>query len=70
MLESTMGTKSKTKANPNAMDVNSTNGEMAEDGSVPSEQVFRLKDLASKVENFVEGEGDLEGARFSERVFN
>lgn len=31
-----------------------------------NEQATRLKDLASKVEQFVEGEGDLGGARFEE----
>lgn len=31
-----------------------------------SEQAKKLKDLASKVENFIDGEGDLEGARFEE----
>lgn len=30
------------------------------------EQAKRLKDLAQKVENFVEGEGTLEGAAFEE----
>jgi hypothetical protein len=34
----------------------------------PLEQAKDLKDLATKVESFVEGEGDLEGARFEERV--
>jgi len=31
-----------------------------------SVQAARLKDLANKVESFVEGEGDIEGARFEE----
>jgi hypothetical protein len=31
-----------------------------------TEQAARLKTLAGKVESFVEGEGDLEGARFEE----
>ena len=31
-----------------------------------SDQASRLKDLASKVETFVEGEGDMTGARFEE----
>ena len=29
-------------------------------------QAERLRDLAHKVEDFLEGEGDLEGARFAE----
>ncbi|KAF8971494.1 SGT1 protein-domain-containing protein [Flammula alnicola] len=35
-----------------------------------SEQAKKLKDLASKVENFIEGEGDLEGARFEDENFS
>ena len=31
-----------------------------------SEQAKKLKDLASKVESFLDGEGDVEGARFEE----
>ena len=31
-----------------------------------SEQARKLKVLADKVENFIEGEGDIEGARFEE----
>ena len=31
-----------------------------------SEQAKKLKDLASKVESFIDGEGDVEGARFEE----
>jgi hypothetical protein len=48
---------------PNGMDVD----ESPED-RIASEQAKRLKDLASKVENFIEGEGDVEGARFEEYV--
>ncbi|KJA26048.1 hypothetical protein HYPSUDRAFT_36895 [Hypholoma sublateritium FD-334 SS-4] len=35
-----------------------------------SEQAKKLKDLASKVENFIDGEGDLEGARFEDEEFS
>ncbi|EAU93414.2 hypothetical protein CC1G_04393 [Coprinopsis cinerea okayama7 len=35
-----------------------------------SVQASRLKDLASKVEKFVEGEGDLEGARFEDELLS
>lgn len=48
---------------PNGMDVD----ESPED-RIASEQAKRLKDLASKVEIFIEGEGDVEGARFEEYV--
>ena len=33
---------------------------------VANDEAKKLQDLANKVENFVEGEGDLEGARFEE----
>jgi hypothetical protein len=46
------------------MDVDSP--DISEEDRVASEQAARLKDLASKVEQFVEGEGDIEGALFEE----
>jgi hypothetical protein len=33
---------------------------------IAREQAARLQNLAEKVEGFIEGEGDLEGARFEE----
>ncbi|KAJ7293224.1 SGT1 protein-domain-containing protein [Mycena rebaudengoi] len=60
MLETTMGS-SKTQ---DAMQVDHE-GESAED-RLASEQASRLQNLASKVEEFVQGEGDLEGARFQD----
>lgn len=39
-------------------------GTLAQDAS--STQASQLRDLASKVEEFIEGEGDVEGARFAE----
>ena len=38
----------------------------SEEAELENEQASRLKSLAQKVEEFVEGEGDLEGARFAE----
>ena len=66
MLEDSR-TKGKPKArqNGNAMDIDEKTAESAED-RLTSEQAKRLKDLANKVENFVEGEGDVEGAIFDE----
>ncbi|KAL0578022.1 hypothetical protein V5O48_003972 [Marasmius crinis-equi] len=61
--------QSKRPADPNAMDVDSTNEITAED-RVASEQAARLRDLAAKVEEFVEGEGDLEGARFKDELLS
>ncbi|KAF7784710.1 transcriptional regulator family: SGT1 [Agaricus bisporus var. burnettii] len=40
--------------------------DVSEEDRVASEQATRLKDLASKVEQFVEGEGDIEGALFED----
>lgn len=40
-------------------------GEDAED-RYAQEQASKLQELAKKVEGFVEGKGDLEGARFDE----
>jgi len=44
------------------MDVDQKEEQLAQD------QASKLKSLAQKVEEFVEGEGDLEGARFEEYV--
>ena len=45
-----------------AMDVDQKEEDLAQD------QASKLKSLAQKVEEFVEGQGDLEGARFEEYV--
>ncbi|KAK0233331.1 SGT1 protein-domain-containing protein [Armillaria fumosa] len=50
------------------MDVDKS-GETLED-KLASDQASRLKDLASKVEEFVEGEGDMEGAKFEDEDFS
>jgi hypothetical protein len=58
--------KSKDRQDGNAMEVDvEETAESAED-RLASEQAKRLKDLANKVENFIEGEGDVEGAIFDE----
>ena len=64
MLENGL-TKGKVKArqHANAMDVD---GDETAENSLASEQAKRLKDLANKVEDFIEGEGDIEGAIFEE----
>jgi len=52
-----------TMSNENpAMDIDQKEQQLAQD------QASKLKSLAQKVEEFVEGEGDLEGARFEEYV--
>lgn len=62
-LERTMGPRN-TSGQTTGMDVDAP--EMPEEDRMASEQAARLKDLANKVEKFVEGEGDIEGARFEE----
>lgn len=65
MLETTMGSSSKQQQQQNIMEVDGDEEQSAED-RVASEQASRLKNLATKVEAFVEGKGDLEGATFDE----
>ena len=43
-----------------------TDGEGGEEARVAKEQTDKLRDLAVKVERFVEGKGDVEGAQFEE----
>lgn len=62
MLERTMGTATK-QAQLEAMD---TDEPGTEGDRIASEQAARLQDLAQKVENFVERDGDIEGAKFDE----
>jgi len=46
------------------MDVDSSSNDAEE--RTAKEQASKLQDLATKVQEFVEGEGDMEGARFEE----
>ncbi|KAF9452554.1 SGT1-domain-containing protein [Macrolepiota fuliginosa MF-IS2] len=66
-LEKTMGQAAKV-AQEDAMEVDPPGS--SEEDRMASEQAARLKDLASKVEKFVEGEGDIEGARFEDEEFS
>ncbi|KAF8975522.1 SGT1 protein-domain-containing protein [Cyathus striatus] len=68
MLESTMGTDKHGKSSANGMDVDEP--EHNPEDRVANEQAQRLKDLAAKVESFVEGEGDIDGARFDDEEFS
>lgn len=67
VLEQTMGAStSMARSDQNAMDVDKPDsGETLED-RIAAEQASKLQNLAAKVEEFVEGEGDLEGATFEE----
>jgi expansin (peptidoglycan-binding protein) len=62
MLEKTMGPK------PLQGNTDVTDREVVED-QLANEQASKLQTLAGKVEEFIEGEGTLEGALFEEFVF-
>ncbi|KAG6869161.1 hypothetical protein C0993_012260 [Termitomyces sp. T159_Od127] len=65
-FETMLGSKDSVQSGP--MDVDTP-----EEGSgdrAASEQAVKLKELATKVENFIEGEGGLEGAMFEEDAFS
>ncbi|KAF9459426.1 SGT1-domain-containing protein [Collybia nuda] len=62
-LERTMGQR-----RPDEMDTEQSKNDFEE--RLATEQASKLKDLATKVEDFVGGEGDLEGARFADEEFS
>ncbi|KAH9947701.1 SGT1-domain-containing protein [Amylocystis lapponica] len=68
MLEKTLGNKAKSppQASSDAMNVDQADNAETEEDKLAKEQASRLQDLAKKVEEFVEGEGDVEGARFAD----
>ncbi|KAH0590386.1 hypothetical protein H2248_000555 [Termitomyces sp. 'cryptogamus'] len=69
MLEQSISnSQPKSSAQLDAMDVDMPN-KVVED-RVVSEQAVKLKELATKVENFIEGEGDLEGAMLEDDTFS
>ncbi|ESK98503.1 suppressor-like protein [Moniliophthora roreri MCA 2997] len=70
MLGKSETKQQKGSKDPNAMDVDQPDTEMLSEDRVASEQASRLRDLAAKVEEFVEGEGDIEGARFKDEDFS
>jgi hypothetical protein len=51
-----------------AMDVDERDLGLSDDDKMAQDQASKLHNLAQKVESFVEGEGDIEGARFEEYV--
>ncbi|THH02483.1 hypothetical protein EW026_g363 [Hermanssonia centrifuga] len=72
MLEKSTG-KSQSKveqSSDEAMDVDTDGNIEEEEEKVAREQASRLKDLAKKVEDFVEGKGDVEGAVFEDEVLS
>lgn len=65
MLEkATRSSKAETQKSIDPMDVEEPKAE-AED-RLASAQAIKLKELAAQVEQFVEGDADIEGARFEE----
>jgi hypothetical protein len=64
-LAETMRAHHGAEADANAMDVDGTTAE----DDIATAQADKLKGLARKIENFVEGEGTLEGAVMEEWVF-
>ena len=70
MLEKTMGTSRSNRSGPtDTVDMDTDNhnleGETEEDRAA-NEQASRLQGLAQKVESFVDGDGDMGGAKFDE----
>ena len=63
MLEKTMGGS---KGKGKATDTKDVDVPEDDEDRIAKAQAERLRDLAKKVEQFVEGEGDLDGARFAE----
>lgn len=64
----TSGQEKDKQSNLNAMEVDETETESTSTPAkrVVPDQASQLRDLASKVEEFIDGEGDVEGARFAE----
>lgn len=65
-LEATLAEATGNGKDHNAMDVDPSDDTESPEDKVASEQAKKLKDLATKVGHFIEGKGDLEGARFEE----
>ncbi|THH18092.1 hypothetical protein EW146_g2832 [Bondarzewia mesenterica] len=67
MLEKRLGVyKSGAQAKSDAMDVDHPEVEQTEEDRIAKEQASKLQDLAKKVENFLGGKGDIEGAKFED----
>jgi hypothetical protein len=70
MLENTIGVARRTKPRPEAdpMKNSPESGEETIESRINNDHAQKLQKLASKVEEFVDAEGDLEGALFEELV--
>ncbi|KDQ54784.1 hypothetical protein JAAARDRAFT_37887 [Jaapia argillacea MUCL 33604] len=66
MLQDTLRTAKDKAPISDAMDVDDSSRLESEENRVAKDQAFRLQELAKKVEDFVEGEGDIEGAKFAD----
>ncbi|KAJ3531640.1 hypothetical protein NM688_g7544 [Phlebia brevispora] len=70
MLQQTFGQPSETKDAPEGAGNNANIDVPQEEDRLAEAQASRLHDLAKKVEEFVEGEGDLQGARFQDELLS
>ncbi|OBZ79729.1 Protein SGT1 [Grifola frondosa] len=71
MLEKALGGRGSSHAPPDAMDVEMDEQSIeTEEDRLAKVQATRLQELAKKVEEFVEGEGDIEGARFADEMLD
>ena len=69
VLEKKMGTHKATQKDSEAAPMVIDEVQEPSEDRVANEQASKLRKLADKVEEFIDGEGDLEGARFMESVF-
>lgn len=60
--------RTRSQSQSQGMNVDSTSVDVEE--MVTEEQTNKLQDFAAKVQKFVEGEGDVEGARFEDEAFS
>lgn len=56
----------RTRSQPQSQGMNVDSTRIDVEEMVTEEQTNKLQDFAAKVQKFVEGEGDVEGARFEE----
>ncbi|KAI0935983.1 hypothetical protein AcV5_004245 [Taiwanofungus camphoratus] len=70
MLEKNYAGQYTTKPNSSSDAMNIDKSEETQEDRLAKDQASRLQNLAKKVEEFVEGEGDIEGARFADEAFS
>ncbi|CAL1696402.1 unnamed protein product [Somion occarium] len=70
MLEETTGQVSRADIKPESNPMEVDNKDENEEDRVAKKQAEKLQKMAKKVEEFLEGEGDIEGARFQDEEFS